>query len=321
MHLKTIRRIMKTLSNFVLAAVGLVVSSITLHAYERLQGPTEVIYWDKTQTYNGYTFFGVRSNTYLIDMEGRVAHTWPVGTNPHLLTNGNVLDAFGGDVNGFAGLKEVDWSGNTVWQYTETRTNYSPHHDFLRIYNSKLGTNTTLYIAAKSVTSNQCVAAGCNPTNSTYTNAQVDAIVEIDMSGNVVWEWCFFDHGIQDYDASKSNYVGTGMSISNYPGRLNLNLPGRPVTNDWLHCNAIDYNTNLDQIVITTAGGEFYVIDHGNTFIAGNPAASIALAASTNGDFLYRFGDPARYSQGSPPSITPNWTVSTTGNKQIGACK
>ena len=311
---------MKTLSNFVLAAVGLVVSSITLHAYERLQGPTEVIYWDKTQTYNGYTFFGVRSNTYLIDMEGRVAHTWPVGTNPHLLTNGNVLDAFGGDVNGFAGLKEVDWSGNTVWQYTETRTNYSPHHDFLRIYNSKLGTNTTLYIAAKSVTSNQCVAAGCNPTNSTYTNAQVDAIVEIDMSGNVVWEWCFFDHGIQDYDASKSNYVGTGMSISNYPGRLNLNLPGRPVTNDWLHCNAIDYNTNLDQIVITTAGGEFYVIDHGKTFTAGNPAASIVLAASTNGDFIYRFGDPARYSQGSPPSITPNWTVSTTGNKQIGAC-
>ena len=310
---------MKTLSYLVVAVVGMVVSSITLRAYERLQGPTEVTYWDKIQTYNGYTFFGVRSNTYLIDMEGRVAHTWPVGTNPHLLTNGNVLDAFSGDVNGFAGLKEVDWSGNTVWQYTETRTNYSPHHDFLRIFNAKLGTNTTLYIAAKSVTSNQCVAAGCNPSNSAYTNAQVDAVVEVDMAGNVIWEWCFFDHGIQDFDASKSNYVGAGKSISNYPGRLNLNLPGRPVTNDWLHCNAIDYNTNLDQIVITAAGGEFYVIDHGNTFVAGNPAASIALAATTNGDFLYRFGDPARYSQGSPASVAPNWTVSTTGNKQIGA--
>ena len=204
---------MKTLSYLVVAVVGMVVSSITLRAYERLQGPTEVTYWDKIQTYNGYTFFGVRSNTYLIDMEGRVAHTWPVGTNPHLLPNGNVLDAFSGDVNGFAGLKEVDWSGNTVWQYTETRTNYSPHHDFLRIFNAKLGANTTLYIAAKSVTSNQCVAAGCNPANSAYTNAQVDAIVEIDMSGNVVWEWCFFDHGIQDFDASKSNYVGAGRSI------------------------------------------------------------------------------------------------------------
>jgi sugar lactone lactonase YvrE/formylglycine-generating enzyme required for sulfatase activity len=308
---------MKTLST-ILAAATLFVCSKPLHAYERLQGPTEVTYWNKTNAYTGYTFFGVRSNTYLINMEGRVVHTWPVGTNPHLLTNGNVLDATGGDVTSFSGLKEVDWSGSTVWQYTEARTDYAPHHDFLRIYNPNLGTNTTLYLAAKSISSNACVAAGCNPANGPYTNAQVDAIVEVDMSGNVVWEWCFFDHGIQNFDASKSNYVGSGRSISNYPGRLNLNLPGRPVTNDWLHCNSIDYNQALDQIVVNAVGGEFYVINHGNTFTAGNPAASIALAASTNGDFIYRFGDPARYSQGNPPSIQQNWATSTTGNKQIG---
>jgi len=310
---------LRAFANALVVTTALVLTGICASAYERLQGPTEVLYWNKPNTYDGYTFFGVRSNTYLIDMEGRVAHTWPVGTNPHLLTNGNVLDTAGADVNGFTGLTEVDWDGNTVWSYTESRTGYSPHHDFLRIYNSKLGTNTTLYIAAKSVSSNACVAAGCNPASSAYTNAQVDAVVEVDMAENVVWEWCFFDHGIQDFDPSKSNCVGTGRSISDYPGRLNLNLPGRPVTNDWLHCNALDYNTSLDQIVITAAGGEFYVIDHGNTFIAGDPVTSIALAASTNGDFLYRFGDPARYSQGSLPSITPNWTVSTTGNKQIGA--
>ena len=255
-----------------------------LHAYESLQGPTEVLYWNRASAYDGYTFFGVRSNTYLLNMEGRVVHTWPLGTNPRLLTNGNILDSTSGDVSGFTTLKEVDWNGSTVWQYTEARTNYAPHHDFTRIYNPKLGTNTTLYIAAKAISSNACIAAGCNPANGPYTNAQVDAIVEVDMAGNVVWEWCFFDHGIQDFDASKSNYVGAGKSISNYVGRLNLNLPGRPVTNDWLHCNSIDYNQTLDQIVITAAGGEFYVIDHGNTFVAGNPAGSIALAA---GSFLY----------------------------------
>src|SRR5512137_268198 len=318
MKLQTIRRIMKSLSTSVLAAAALFVSAGLLQAYERLQGPTEVLYWNKTNAYAGYTFFGVRSNTYLINMEGRIVHTWPLGTNPRLLTNGNVLDATSGDVSGFATLKEVDWSGSTVWQYTETRTNYAPHHNLLPIFNPNLTTNTTLYIANKSITSNQCIAAGCNPANGPYTNAQVDAIVEVDMAGNVVWEWCFFDHGIQDFDASKSNYVGAGKSISNYVGRLNLNLPGRPVTNDWLHCNSIDYNQTLDQILITAAGGEFYVIDHGNTFVAGNPPASIALAASANGDFLYRFGDPARYSQGNPPSINQNWTTSTTGNKQIG---
>jgi hypothetical protein len=285
-------------------------------AYEALQGPTELLYWDKTQTADGYTFFGVRGTTYLVDMEGRVVHSWPAGTNPHLLDDGSILDASKDDPSGFGGFVQVSWSGSTVWSYTEARTNYVPHHDFVRIFNPKLGTNTTLYIANKTVSSNQCIAAGCDPANArSYTNAQMDAIVEVDMAGNIVWEWWFYDHLVQSFDPSKSNYVS---AVSNYPGRLNANIPGLPVQRDWLHCNSIDYNQSLDQIVINSVRGEFYIIDHGNTFIAGNPSGSIALATGPAGNFLYRFGDPARYDQGSPPSILTDWTVSTTGNKQIG---
>ncbi len=304
---------MKRLLVFVILIAGSVL------AYEAFQGPTELLYWDKAKTADGYTFFGVGGKTFLIDMQGYVVHTWPIGTNPHLLDDGSILDASTDDPSGFGGFKQISWDGSSLWSYTEARTNYVPHHDFVRIYNPKLGTNTTLYIANKTVTSNQCIAAGCNPASASfYTNAQMDAIVEVDMSGNIVWEWWFYDHLIQDFDATKSNYVGSGMSISNYPGRLNCNLPGRPVQRDWLHCNSIDYNQTLDQIVINSVGGEFYVIDHSSTFIAGNPTGSVALAAGSAGDFLYRFGDPARYSQGSPPSILTNWTESTTGNKQIG---
>lgn len=288
-------------------------------AYEALQGPTELVFWDQARAATGYTWFGVRGTTYLIDMEGRVAHTWPVGTNPHLLPNGNVLDASRDDPSGFGGFVEVDWSGRNVWQYSETRKDYSPHHDFLRIFNRKLNAATTLYIANKSVSSNQCIAIGCNPANGrSYTNAQADVIVEVDLTGKIVWEWGFLDHVIQDFDAGKPNHVGTGKSVADHPGRLNLNLPGLPVQRDWLHCNSIDFNADLDQIVINSVRGEFYVVDHGNTFIAGDPAASLALAAGPGGDFLYRFGDPARYGQGSPPSILTNWTESTTGHKQIG---
>ncbi len=297
------------------------IAAASLHAYEALQGPTELLYWDKTNNYNGYTWFGVRGTTYLLDMEGRVVHTWPIGTNPHVLTNGNVLDASKDDPSGFGGLTEVNWSGSNVWSYTETRTNYLMHHDFTRIFNTKLNAFTTLYIANKTVSSNQCIAAGCDSSPSltrNYTNAQMDAIVEVDMAGNIVWEWCFYDHLIQNFDASKSNYVGSGKTIADYPGRLNANIPGLPVQRDWLHCNSIDYNQALDQIVINSVRGEFYVIDHGSTFLSNNLAGSIALAASSAGDFLYRFGDAARYSQGSPPSILTNWTISTTGNKQIG---
>ena len=87
---------------------------------------------------------------------------------------------------------------------------------------------------------------------------------------------------------------------------------------DWLHCNSLDYNAELDQIVINSVQGEFYVIDHGSTFVAGYVDGSIALAAGPAGDFLYRFGDPARYEQGEPPSILEDWTKSTSGHKQIG---
>ena len=138
------------------------------------------------------------------------------------------------------------------------------------------------------------------------------------MSGNIVWEWSFWDHAIQSVDATKANSVTTGKTVADYPGKINLNLPGRPLQSNWLDCNSLDFNQSLNQIVVNSRQGEFYIIDHGNTFLSGNPAGSIALAATTAGDFLYRFGDPARYSQGNPPSVGLNWETATSGNKQIG---
>ncbi len=294
----------------------------TVWGYETFQGPTEVLYWDNTKAVDGYTFFGVGGHSYLVDMQGRQVHTWSVGNNPHLLDDGSVLDATQNPGNSdFTGFKKVSWDGSNVWSYLETRTNYVAHHDFIQIFNPKLGTNTILYIARKSVTYDQCITAGCS-TNASYTNnynrAEIDAIIEVNLAGTIVWEWCFYDHLIQDFDASKSNYVGAGLTISNYPGRLNANIPGMPIQSDWLHCNGIDYNQTLDQIAISSVRGEFYIIDHGGTFVSNNPAASVTLAASSAGDFLYRFGDPGRYNQGAIPSILTNWTESTTGHKQLG---
>jgi hypothetical protein len=279
---------------------------------------TELLYWDSTKAYNGYTLFAAKGITYLIDMEGYVIKRWNIGTNPRLLDNGDLLDATRSDPSGFGGFRELDWDGNTVWEHTETRTNYFPHHDWTRIYNKKLRGYTTLYIANKNVAREQALAAGADPANGSYTDAQMDAIVEVDMSGNIVWEWWFFNHVIQDFDSTRLNYVGTGKTIADYPGRININMPGKPLKKDWLHCNSIDYSDSLGQIVINSVHGEFYIIDHDNTYLAGDAAGSIALAATSAGDFLYRFGDPARYNQGDPPSVLADWTASTTGNKQIG---
>jgi len=284
-----------------------------------LHEPTELRYWDESRAYNGYTLFSAGGTTYLIDMKGNVVHTWPIGTHPRLLDNGNLLDMpTTARPRVFHAFQELDWEGNVVWECGEKRENYAPHTDYARIFNKKLNAYTTMYIANISVSHDEAIAAGCDPANGPYDGAQLDAIVEVDMDGNVVWEWWFFDHVVQDIDPARANYVGKGKTLADHPGKLNINIPGSPLRRGWLHCNAMDYSEELDQVVINSVRGEFYVIDHGNTFIPGDPEGSIALAVGSAGDFIYRFGDPARYGQGEPPSILEDWTASTAGHKQIG---
>jgi hypothetical protein len=133
-----------------------------------------------------------------------------------------------------------------------------------------------------------------------------------------VWEWRFFDHLVQDIDPAKPNYVGAGKTIADYSGRININMPGKPLKGDWLHCNSIDYSPDSGHIVINSVQGELYVVDHDGTFVAGDPAEGIAKAAGPGGDFLYRFGDPARYAQGDPPRILENWNTASSGHTQMG---
>ncbi|MFZ4617272.1 MAG: aryl-sulfate sulfotransferase [Rectinemataceae bacterium] len=296
----------------------LLLATSSIFAYERLQGPTEVLYLDPARVSPGFTFFGVGGRTYLIDLEGQVVHTWPIGTNPHLLDNGHVLDAAKDDPSGFPGFREVDWEGRTVWEYTEKRSGYFPHHDWVRIFNKSLGAATTLYIANRNITNAEALAAGADPKKAPYRDAQMDTVVEVDQAGTVVWEWRFFDHLVQDLDPGKANYAGAGKTIKDRPERLDINLPGKPLRADWLHCNSLDYNSETGHLVINSVQGELYVIDHDGTFVAGDTTASIAKAASSSGDFLYRFGDPARYAQGDPPRVLENWDRATSGNKQMG---
>ncbi len=296
-----------------LAVSAMLLATIAVLAQESFMVRTETRYWDASRTSAKYTLFGTRGKTYLIDFEGHVIHTWNIGTNPRFTEAGTMLDAVGGNPSNQNQWKELDWNGNTVWQYTESRTNYHGHHDFAKIFNPKLGDSTFIYIANKDLTAQQCLDAGCDPSHN-YTGAQMDAIVEVNRQGNVIWEWCFFDHVVQDIDPAKPTY---GI-IANTPGKIDLNIRGNPVKSDWMHCNSLDYNQDLDLIVVNSVHGEFYVIDHGSTFIPNDPVNSIALAAGPAGDFLYRFGDPAKYDQGDPPSVLDNWEKATAGNKQLG---
>ena len=288
---------------------------ISVQSYESFHGPTELIYHDELKALKGYTLFTPQrgEGTYLIDMGGEVVHTWKRLQNPKLLENGNVIGIVGqGPTDGK--LQELDWEGNIVWQFEDTREEYSLHHDYARIFNKKLGAETTMFISNKALSHEEVIAAGCDPgLKEDYSGSQMDTIVEVDMDGNIIWEWRFIDHAVQDIDPSKANYA----VVAENPGKIDLNW-GPAMQRDWLHCNSMDYNRELDQCVINSVYGEFFVVDHGATFVAGDPAASIALAEGPDGDFVYRFGDPAKYKQGDPPQYSKDWTRVSYGDRQMG---
>ena len=89
------------MKNAIVSFVAILVTTTVALAHESLQGPTETIQWDRERAYNGYTLFSARGTSYLIDMEGQVINTWPIGTTPQFLDNGNLLDASKDDPSGF----------------------------------------------------------------------------------------------------------------------------------------------------------------------------------------------------------------------------
>ena len=94
-----------------------------------------------------------------------------------------------------------------------------------------------------------------------------EMILEVNPTNNqIVWEWRAWDHLIQDTDTNLPNY---GI-ISQNPHRLNINYNTANLSNnlDWIHANSLDYNSDLDQIIINSASwGEFWIIDHSTTIL------------------------------------------------------
>ncbi|MFT4567893.1 MAG: hypothetical protein ACI9FN_002861 [Saprospiraceae bacterium] len=66
---------------------------------------------------------------------------------------------------------------------------------------------------------------------------------------------------------------------------------------DILHCNAINYNAALDQIVFSSPHiSEIFIIDHSTTM--AESADHKGGRYGRGGDFLYRWGNPHNYEKG-----------------------
>jgi hypothetical protein len=271
-------------------------------------------------------------------MEGRVVRTWEsnytAGQTAYLLENGHLLRA--GQlrpeerlvVGPAAGgrIQEFTWEGKLVWDFRFHNAKQVPHHDFARLPNGDV-----LLIVWEIKTAEETIAAGRRP-ESVDGPWLVDSLIEIrptgKAAGEVVWEWHVWDHLIQDRDPSKAHYgdvaahpelidINFGETLASEVARatpspdtlktlrsigyVGSRIPraGPGITPDWTHINAVAYNAELDQIMLTVRQfSEFWILDHGTT--TAEAKGHTGGRSGQGGDLLYRWGNPQTYRAGSP---------------------
>ena len=278
---------------------------------------------NEPEAFDGYTLFNKRDTKtiYLIDNQGRVVHRWELEARvlfARLLENGNLLtfarysdrDPERGvrevdpneDIFPPRGVREVDPNGDILWACVQG----SPHHDFLKMPNGNV-----LLLSRQHKTPEEVIAAGANPEFIGDRGLMAPHIVEARITGpascEIVWEWSAWDHLIQDFDSSKANY---GV-VAEHPELIDLNfylseLPDSIDPADWIHSNGIDYNPELDQVMLSPSNfGEMWIIDHSTT--RAEAAGPSGGKGGKGGDLLYRWGNPHAYRAGTPDDQQLFW--------------
>lgn len=164
---------------------------------------TGLIAHDPALAQPGYTLFAPMygdGTVYLIDMAGEVAHRWTMPYRPglyaHLLDNGHLF--YGGKVmedldrfeawSRFKGgaAMEVDWQGRMLWEVRHP----DHHHDARKLKN---GNVLLLCLRPLSADLARRVQGGL-PGSEAGAGIYADYLVEVTISGEVVWEWRSWEH-------------------------------------------------------------------------------------------------------------------------------
>jgi hypothetical protein len=217
--------------------------------------------------------------------------------NGHRIVESNRYSKRFAMAGGYTGcLEEYDEHGTLLWQLNLSSDDYIFHHDFVRLPNGNI-----MVITWESVSADEAISQGRDPeTVPESGDFWYDGVMEIDpYEAEIVWEWSVRHHMIQDFDSSKANY---GV-VADHPELWDINkyVPSFVTGNvsaDWAHFNAIDYNPELDQILLSSNfHGEFYIFDHGVT--PYEAADHKGGRYDKGGDILYRWGNPANYDRGT----------------------
>ena len=265
------------------------------------QNTVGLLDFDKEQAIDGFNIIypNNQSNVYLLDNCGQIVNTWidefngrpgitadilPDGRLLRTSTNGiDVENSFGaGGAGGVIDL--LNWEGQSIWKGVVADSINRQHHEAMIMPNGNL-----LLIVWERHFLDDIVESGFDTLINNQRILWSDSIWEINVENDsIVWKWNSWDHMVQDFDSTKFNYGNVALEI----GKIDINYQKHSAgRQDFMHCNSIDYNEELDQILISNRNyNELWIIDHGLT---------TQEALSSKGDILFRWGNPEAYKQGN----------------------
>jgi len=269
--------------------IHLLCCTCLFHSWVSAQQPPVGLQLQSADATPGYTLFSPLKNSsvYLVDNCGKVVNEWEfsdlANRTAYLQPDGRVVRT------GTENIEIRSWDNALIWSYSASEL--EQHHDIEPLPNGNI-----LVVAYDYYTLAEMQSAGRRPEN-TAEEFRLDKILEIKPIDQdeieIVWEWRFYDHLVQDIDDTLPNF-GDVPSTS---GRLDINYDNGEDFN-YTHVNSIDYNLALDQIIISSRNlNEVYIIDHSTT--TEEARGSSGGQSGKGGDFLWRWGNPVVYQQGS----------------------
>ncbi len=266
-----------------------------------------LLYHDLDKVEEGYTLFYPenQSTVFLINNCGEVVHTWEIddirvpGKEQYLDGLGRLYLAsaqplfqspsFGS--GGAGGVFEIlSWNGDVEYRKVLADSLVRQHHDIHIMPNGNI-----MVIVWQNVSLAEAASYGFDTLSNPQIGFWPDKIIEIDpIIDSVIWEWNSMDHMIQNINTDLENF---GV-INEHPELININYIdfafGRQ---DVHHINSIDYNSDLDQILLSVRNfNEVWIIDHSTTSLEASTHSG--GNSGKGGDILYRWGNPAAYNSG-----------------------
>jgi hypothetical protein len=261
-----------------------------------------VIYSDTSTIQPGYTLLcpSNSTKTFLINNNGRVLNQWTSdylpGQSAYLTEDGSLVRSLKSENKTFklagigGGIEKRDWNNQLLWRWELNDTTKCLHHDIAVLPNGNI---LAILVERKSL--NDVLKSGRDTSKLSEKELWPEAILEIKPKGKadaeIVWEWHAWDHLVQDKNPALPNYG----KIDAHPELIDINFNTELNSSaDFLHFNSIDYNPELNQILVSVRNyHEVWIVDHSTS--TAQAKTHKGGKTGKGGDLIYRWGNAGAY--------------------------